>query len=690
MGCSGIKEKETNNTYNKLYKQYLDVIQNHDSFVNEKTKLLEKLNIDIEEINDSLKISIRDKIIPKDISNIISEQNSIYDKLRANLGAIKKKFSDLKSMVNNVKKRDNENLINDIEKAINEIIDNDNTNKITDLIITNNNIIIDKLKELGNIIKDIENNLKEKSYPSKKEEINKDINNLQNDIDDYKNRNGNIKNIIIEELENDFKKINKNTIKNSMLIINKEDPNEIFSSQILFDNNNNEEKINKTGLIYQNWNEKCLIHNDYDIHEINFDLKAVGLPGRICLNNCSIGLNLDSEIEIIDLQLDGNKTKAEFRNSTIRFKINLGNEQINKVYLKYKEMPLFNELSEGEIDERKFYRYNFYGLKHYLQNQMAKFTLLNNSDFEIISFGSEFLEKSKENEYVWGGKVPIGGKRTMVRMSKPEGKFVFDIQEKIENRYKTPINNEVLNVPFYFEGGNNTITKIDYLSRQSKQFEKKDNTKIYEVKFINIKESTGSFSIKIEFTNKCKGEWKCELSDNEIDEKIPIDFKQNKKIFLEKANYIIKEYNEEHKSDLVEVTDMVKIGKWVKNNVKYDSNYLKRYEITAFETLQNKIGSSHHITLLYNALMYSLGYKCVYVSGFSVNKTNIYNDNDSHSWSLIKVNGKWLPFDATCGIFTGKLPVSHVFLSYFMKKANKNGSDDVEIKEAQFHGKFLC
>ena len=90
-----------------------------------------------------------------------------------------------------------------------------------------------------------------------------------------------------------------------------------------------------------------------------------------------------------------------------------------------------------------------------------------------------------------------------------------------------------------------------------------------------------------------------------------------------------------------------------------------------------------------NALMYSLGYKFIYVSGFSVNKTNFYNDNDSHSWSLIKVNNKWLPFDATCGIFTGKLPVSHVFLSYFMKKANKNGSDNVEIREAQFHGKFI-
>ena len=34
---------------------------------------------------------------------------------------------------------------------------------------------------------------------------------------------------------------------------------------------------------------------------------------------------------------------------------------------------------------------------------------------------------------------------------------------------------------------------------------------------------------------------------------------------------------------------------------------------------------------------------------------------DNHAWSIIKIKGKWLPFDATWGIFTGKLPVTHVY-----------------------------
>ena len=324
-----------------------------------------------------------------------------------------------------------------------------------------------------------------------------------------------------------------------------------------------------------------------------------------------------------------------------------------------------------------------------MQNQTAEFKLKNESDFEIISFDDYFLKKTKEKEYAWRGEVPKEGKRTVVRMSIPKGNFMFEIKEIIENTENKPIQKEKLIVPFYFEGGNNKIVKMVYSSKETKEIEKNEKTKKYEVNFINIKETSGKFSIICKFTNKCKGEWVCDLTEEEISKEIPIDFKENKDMFKSKAQNIINEYNEEHKKDSIEVTDLVKIGKWVKNNIKRDINYSKRFDITATQTLKNQKGTSHHITLLYNALLFSLGYKCVYVSGYALNKSNIYNEYNAHSWSLIKINDKWLPFDATFGIFTGKLPVSHVFVSYFMKNIIKEGSDKVIIKEAEIHGKFI-
>lgn len=674
--------------YNNIYKNLLEKL-NHDNFMANHLILMENVNLDIDEINNNLNISINDLKLKEDILTSINEQNIIYDNLKSNIKTISNKSSTLMDIYDNfvekIKKK--ENCIKNIKKQLYEIEIIEKSENILNILIEKNGIISDKLNELEIIIKDIENDIK--SYNKCKEDINKDMMNIQEQINNYKNNIENLINKIIEESENNIKNVDEKFIKSSMLIFSKENPKDIYQSKLLFNEKLKEGKSYKPILLYKNWNEKCYIYNDYDIHEIDFELKAVGLPGRICINNCSIGVNIDSSIDILELEIDGKETESEYKNNTIRFEINLGNEQSNLIHLKYKETPLFTNLNEGEKKERNFYRYKYYGIKKYVQNQKAKFKLFNQSDFEIINFDDDFLIKENENEYTWGGIVPIDGKRTIVRMSKPKGKFIFEIIIKIENIEKKPIISEKLISPFYLEGGNNIITNIVSSSKQTDQIIKNEKIKKYEVNFVNIKESIGIFTIKCELMNRCKGEWKCDLTDDEIESGIPKDFKENKNIFKKMANKIIKEYKDENKNDLIEVTDMVIIGKWVKNNIEYDINYLKRFEITAIETLENKIGSHYHITQLYNALMFSLGYKCIYVSGFISNKSNIYNENNYHSWSLIKVNDKWLPFDPTFGIFTGKLPITHVFNSYFKETVNKEGSDIVKIREVEIHGKIL-
>ena len=83
--------------------------------------------------------------------------------------------------------------------------------------------------------------------------------------------------------------------------------------------------------------------------------------------------------------------------------------------------------------------------------------------------------------------------------------------------------------------------------------------------------------------------------------------------------------------------------------------------VGATETLNLKEGVCDHITKLFNALVYSLGYQVIYVNGYAMDKKNSFNEDDIHAWSLINIKGKWLPFDATYGIFSGKLPVTHVY-----------------------------
>ena len=109
-------------------------------------------------------------------------------------------------------------------------------------------------------------------------------------------------------------------------------------------------------------------------------------------------------------------------------------------------------------------------------------------------------------------------------------------------------------------------------------------------------------------------------------------------------------------------------------------------QITATETLNNKRGVCHHITKLFNALMYSIGYQTLYILGYALDKKIKYGIEDAHAWSLVNIDGKWLPFDATWGIFSGKLPVTHIFKQTDCQGIKTISYDKVKVEQIAVDG----
>ena len=139
-----------------------------------------------------------------------------------------------------------------------------------------------------------------------------------------------------------------------------------------------------------------------------------------------------------------------------------------------------------------------------------------------------------------------------------------------------------------------------------------------------------------------------------------------------------------------EYYDFMKIGEWVNKNIKYDYSFIGRSDLTASDILKIRIGVCEHFTKLYNALIYSLGYKVIYVNGFACENSSDFDHNCAHAWSLINVNGKWYPFDATWDILTGKLPVCHVFQGFFGKSMNLVGIDGaIFARDSKESGKYI-
>jgi transglutaminase/protease-like cytokinesis protein 3 len=98
-----------------------------------------------------------------------------------------------------------------------------------------------------------------------------------------------------------------------------------------------------------------------------------------------------------------------------------------------------------------------------------------------------------------------------------------------------------------------------------------------------------------------------------------------------------------------------------------------------------------NFTQLYNALLHCINIHTVYTFGYAItNEQNLKSNNKIlHAWSLVKINSKWIPIDSTWGIFEGRLPISHVFESYF-ERTFKFVSIDLNCKpKSKFDIQFL-
>ena len=110
--------------------------------------------------------------------------------------------------------------------------------------------------------------------------------------------------------------------------------------------------------------------------------------------------------------------------------------------------------------------------------------------------------------------------------------------------------------------------------------------------------------------------------------------------------------------------------------------------MSAIEIYNRKKGVCEHYTILFNTLLNSIDIPAIYVSGLANNgeggKTQIKDtEKEGHAWTLAKIDGRWIPLDATWGILKGILPVSHIFQNYFRTEIRSKFSENIKVLELQ-------
>jgi len=690
--------KEESNLFYEDIEEQKKIIETHKNYLNEINQQMNNFNEKLS-ISD-LNIKIMNINKPNKKATKINQEINIFTDSIEQLSEIylygKKLFFDniekiLKEInfnlnVINKNKYKNEyeldNVIKNLRNKIEEIqnlcfIFKDNKNIFNET----NSIINEKVENLKDLYdKYVKENKKKKNI--KKKEIKRKENielNINSNINNYINNNDNIllKDSFLFEVEN---KKNKIELYKTKALFKKEEKEEIKK---FFD----EAKI-----IRKNWHEICYIYDDYDLHDIYYDIEAVGLDENHYFNVCYHSFQYNKKIEIQAFSIN-NESSSKYikRNNNIEFEVKLYNLETSKIHIIYKESKNLKKMKKESIEFRKIYRDEIYGLDKLLEGQIAKFILILKGSFDIVNFDKYFLIRNEKNlnevEYIWGGNVPKGGLKANILLSPKEAIWSFNISTKVSS--EDNIENTIFKVPVEFVGGNNEVINIIPSSPQTSKIILDEKKRQYIIKYKNTKYKEVDFIIEGKFINKSKGEWVVDISDKQVDKFIPKDFILCKPQLNEIAKKIIEEFDLKHKDSDFKFKDYMKIGKWVNENIKYDLRYIEHTDFTAIDIYNKRRGVCHHFTKLSNALLYSLGYKVISVYGYSCENSIEFNENSAHSWSLIKLGDKWYPFDSTWGILSGKLPVSHIFGVFYDKIRETDGTDDVNINDEIISGRCL-
>ena len=697
-----IKLKEKCNGFYQDIEQQKQIVENYKRYLNE---ISQQMNV----FNEALNIS---SVNNNPNSNI--DANKQLDEISQQIDIVSISLVELEDVYYNIKNlfgKNIENLLNEIHKNL-MIIDKGeykNESHVKNLIQS----IGHKIEEIQNLIFIFEEN--KNNFYDKNHYVEEDINKLKYLYKKYiqiykKNRanqcrmnNQNINENFIQSQINNNRNINNNNINyndniplgESFLfsVKNQKNKADMYKTSNLFKEREEdyiENYLEESQIIRKNWHEVCYVYDDYDIYDIYYDIKAVGLENNHYFTSCSHGFYYDKIVEIYSFLINGNSSNYQKKNHSITFKIKLNNFETAKIHIKYKETKDLRKLSKGEIEERNIYRSEYYGLDKSLSGQMAKFCLILKGSFDIVNFEDYFLTRNEANlneiEYFWGGRVPYGGKRTLIMFSKNQAIWSFCSTSQFSSNYN--IQKAILKTPIEFIGGNNEILNISPSSPQTSNIILDQENRQYVARYIKTQYKRAEFIIKGELQNKCKGEWLVDLSNEEIENQIPKEDILCKSQLNQIAKKIIEDFDKNNTDNDFKYLDYMKIGIWVYKNIKYDYNYIGKTEMSSIDIYNIKHGVCHHFTKLSNALLYSLGYKVLYISGYVCKKNKEFNSDSGHAWSLIKLGNKWYPFDSTWGIFSGKLPVGHIFGTFFNKSKTLRGVD-VHFTEEIIKGKYI-
>lgn len=400
------------------------------------------------------------------------------------------------------------------------------------------------------------------------------------------------------------------------------------------------------GFAVKEWHQENIFDEKGQIVNIKLLMKVYDLKKGYFYNNWSYNFPKDRDITFISGDaLNSNDSNVVFDKNTnsikftfkklfngdeifLDFKYRINNsEKYKYTKTEYVYIPPFANGASATLSV------NFSRL-----NNLTRFS--NNEKFECI-----------RDVCTWIGKIENDGFFDTFELTKNKARWVITTALNMQNGL--PFGNFNLKMPLYYVGGGNNVLNLKISNNQHKNIDydniKYDDNYIY-VNFTDYNENEAFVKVEgiVENNYDTKKYWLKELDPNKL---VEVDGELS--LLLNNVINIIRNNNTENEPMHVAV------AKWVYNNITYNKE-LSEEDLTTKEVLLRKEGVCRHISNLYADMLRSVNIPAVAVSGLAFDKKT--KTFEPHSWTLVYYNGEWLPIDPTWNLYSGKLPISHIFV----------------------------
>ena len=403
---------------------------------------------------------------------------------------------------------------------------------------------------------------------------------------------------------------------------------------------------------------KKIVITDYgqEVHHI-FKVKLINCNPGTSITTYSLGLMQKTKYSVDSVLLNGKNVEHSTDNALITIK-NFGilNNQYAEIEIKYKY--LFN-LDKSIIRKENIITSN-------TKDALCKISLIIPENYVVLSSKEIFKKSDKNNnEYFYNG---ICGEESLHEYFEfCYKKAIWDIYKEFTLSSAGNIGECTFKMKRLFKGGNLKINKYEIINNNGEFIDDEINNQyIFKFNDLRTNRTTIGFLLNVENTTSNYQF----VGRPELITKIP---EEDIQFFKSLSNTILEQ-------DKTNMPIYKKLGRWVHNYLKYNIN-MKGKVLTAKEIYRMKQGVCEHFTILYNTLLASQGIEAIKVSGYALditennilkenefNKAIPYEDNtissSKHAWSLAKIDGEWVPLDATWNMLNKNVPVTHIFENY--------------------------